>query len=645
MRLRKIKKGHLSLYKSRNQKKQNFTKCGCGKTNNSPKRNVSVPHDQLESDKCNFYHRTRGRRHKLCCGQSKTLRRWRAHNNTLSGGQDPNNLFPNDSEIIHPNDVFPTDSEIFSPTADVFPTDNEKYEQETNFVQSEDINVISHFPVDRNESLTTRFDSLKDTHQYGVLDSLPRNSVSLYSGNILKQPTNIPLQPNKPLGVLENTPLRTLPRLLSRDSIVAQSPSSTVQKRASYKKRKISKIVKKLQDTDLLTRLVTKLDKHKLTKDFVYGIESMANGKLQVNSIPHLAHLDAVRFNRVGDSRKMYYNDKMKRFWHCLYKLAGGPALRLLSGPRGTGDKNFDTASCNINFAVPSLSTLRSMSNNNSKIIHPGILHEVLESIQENNINGKKEFILSFDGKSVGMGLKEDNFGDVNLWNFEMDPNLKEAKMRLESEEEQIDYIKNNLGKSTDKFIFDELQRILKVITERIKDVRSIIHKNKRTIAKYEKMDMENPSYKLKHQYTIHSAQYMVDNCKAIINRCLKVNKDLCQCCANINDSASLFNGSEVINITDQANVKLLIEPHDLTDFFSECDNTVYVKQRTDIWNRIRSMCPVTGSTIHQAIGLGTLSEQKDHHDYFLNLKQKPLPNPDIQIMMDYGTENEVSNY
>ena len=377
----------------------------------------------------------------------------------------------------------------------------------------------------------------------------------------------------------------------------------------------------------------------------MYAIESMANGKLQVNSIPHLAHLDAVRFNRVRDSRKMYYNDKMKRFWHCLYKLAGGPALRLLSGPRGTGDKNFDTASCNINFAVPSLSTLRSMSSNNSKIIHPGILHEVLESIQENNINGKKEFILSFDGKSVGTGLKEENFGDVNLWNFEMYPNLKEAKMRLESEEEQIDYIKNNLGKSTDKFIIHELQRILKVITERIKDVRGIIRKNKRTIAKYEKMDTENPSYKLKHQYTIHSAQYMVDNCKAIINRCLKVNKDLCQCCANINDSASLFNGSEVINITDQPNVKLLIEPHDLTDFFSECDNTVYVKQRTDIWNRIRSMCPVTGSTIHEAIGLGTLSDQKDHHDYFLNIKQKPLPNPDIQIMMDYGTENEVSNY
>ena len=97
-------------------------------TNSSPKRNVSVPHDQLESAKCNFYHRTKGRHHKLCCGQNKKFRRWRQSNNTLFGGQDPNNVFPNDCKIIHPNDVFPSDCEIFSPRNDVFPSDNEKYE-------------------------------------------------------------------------------------------------------------------------------------------------------------------------------------------------------------------------------------------------------------------------------------------------------------------------------------------------------------------------------------------------------------------------------------------------------------------------------------------------------------------------------------
>ena len=368
---------------------------------------------------------------------------------------------------------------------------------------------MSQFPIDTNEIVTKKSDSSKDTHQYSVLDSLPRNLVSLYNDVILKQHPNLPIQQNKSVGVLENTPLRSSPGLLSPDSIIAQSPISTVQKRAIYKKKKISKIVKKLQNTDMLTRLVTKLDKHKLTKDFVYGIESMSHGKLQVNAIPHLAHLDAVHFNRVGDSRKMLYNHKMKCFWHCLYKFAGRPALRLLSGPRGTGDKNFNTASCNINFAVPSLSMLRNMSSNNRKIIHPGIFREVLESITDNNINLKKEFILSFDGKLVGTGLTEENLGDVNLWNFEMDPNLKEVKMRLESEEEQINSLKNSLDNATDKFITDELQKILKLITEQIKDVHSIIRKNRHTIAKYEKMDIENPNYKLKHQYTIHSSENM----------------------------------------------------------------------------------------------------------------------------------------
>ena len=31
-----------------------------------------------------------------------------------------------------------------------------------------------------------------------------------------------------------------------------------------------------------------------------------------VSTIPHLAHLDAIRFHRVGDSRKMQYSSKMK---------------------------------------------------------------------------------------------------------------------------------------------------------------------------------------------------------------------------------------------------------------------------------------------------------------------------------------------
>ena len=45
--------------------------------------------------------------------------------------------------------------------------------------------------------------------------------------------------------------------------------------------------MKKLQDKEMLTNLITKLDKHSLTLDFVHSIEEMSTGKLPVNTIPH----------------------------------------------------------------------------------------------------------------------------------------------------------------------------------------------------------------------------------------------------------------------------------------------------------------------------------------------------------------------
>ena len=47
---------------------------------------------------------------------------------------------------------------------------------------------------------------------------------------------------------------------------------------------------------ELLTKLVKNLDEHNLTKDFIFSVKSMAEGSLPVDSVPHLAHLETVRF-------------------------------------------------------------------------------------------------------------------------------------------------------------------------------------------------------------------------------------------------------------------------------------------------------------------------------------------------------------
>ena len=78
---------------------------------------------------------------------------------------------------------------------------------------------------------------------------------------------------------------------------------------------------------------------------------------------------------------------------------------------------------------------------------------------------------MSFDGKSVGTGLKDDSLGDVNLWNIKTDPNLQESRERLEDEMNFINDVKNSNLAQNKKQIRDKLLQILKIVTERIQNV------------------------------------------------------------------------------------------------------------------------------------------------------------------------------
>ena len=67
-----------------------------------------------------------------------------------------------------------------------FPSDFAHYEPEPICLQTENMDEITQFPNDKNEIVTKKSDSSKDTHQYGVLSSTLRNSVSLYQDFILR---------------------------------------------------------------------------------------------------------------------------------------------------------------------------------------------------------------------------------------------------------------------------------------------------------------------------------------------------------------------------------------------------------------------------------------------------------------------------
>ena len=273
-------------------------------------------------------------------------------------------------------------------------------------------------------------------------------------------------------------------------------------------RRRIHKLVKKLRDPKMLTNLIKNLDKHRLTKDFVYSIQKMAGGDHPVDSIPHLSHLESIRFKRIKDSQRMYYSSKMKRFWHCWYKVGGGPPIHLLSGPRGTGENNYNPSSALINFAVPSQLTLHRLSKTSHTAIPPSIFHPILERISDSLDESPKGFILSFDGKSVGPGLKEECEGDVDLWNFEAKPNLNDEKERLTNEHKFVSDIRSKLKDDDFSNLKTDLYILIKMVTMWIKDVRDVIKQCRRTELKYQKADQQNPKYRHKHKYTIQHAKF-----------------------------------------------------------------------------------------------------------------------------------------
>ena len=113
------------------------------------------------------------------------------------------------------------------------------------------------------------------------------------------------------------------------------------------------------------------------------------------------------RFFRMKDTRAMWYHDDYKKFWNCVYRLCGGTTLRLFSGPMGTGKNEHDPFGTEINFAVPSVTTLNIIHSEVSQTVHPGILESVLEDLGVKYTHNVKEFVLAFNGKGLSQGLKK----------------------------------------------------------------------------------------------------------------------------------------------------------------------------------------------------------------------------------------------
>ena len=68
--------------------------------------------------------------------------------------------------------------------------------------------------------------------------------------------------------------------------------------------------------------------------------------------------------------------------------------------------------------------------------------------------------------------------------------------------------------------------------------------------------------------------------------------------------------------------------------------NPQFVKQRSDKWKDLRMQSRLTGSTMHNALGLRNLKSQKEHFNEFVlqNIPQRK----EINAAMVHGSKHEV---
>ena len=267
--------------------------------------------------------------------------------------------------------------------------------------------------------------------------------------------------------------------------------------------------LKQLTDVTKFSELLMMFEERNLMKDFIALLDFMQDGTISLDSIPVHALLDVARYYRVKNTHSMWYDDIPKSFWHSVKVVAGGPALHLFSGQGGRGIKSFNIRDNKINFAVPCDTTLLNVKGENHKQIFPSVFKDVIEHIGNSLHEKYQEYAVGVDGKCLAYGFRSDSFGDVDCWGFEGELTLAEKQDVFKAQVHFIQTLSLNGGdENSIKQCRCNCNGVLRVVSQHIKELRQIIDRQNKVIAKYTCLLQANPHYKEKFTMCIGGATY-----------------------------------------------------------------------------------------------------------------------------------------
>ncbi len=406
------------------------------------------------------------------------------------------------------------------------------------------------------------------------------------------------------------------------------------------------------QITDILPLLVEKLHGSKCLTEFVDLCTFIAADRFSVDNIAFRLLLEAVRWFSLKTTTNMWYSPETMKFWKVGYRLMKDKFILFMGGMKNLGQLVsgestrgcFDPASSNINFAVPSPSSLRGFNCQKfPKRINPGVIQQVIDLRKDE----EADFIISVDGKKLVPGI-DDHGGDIDLFGHETHDSAAEDRKKCISDLENIENTekilhsldRNNM--STEKLtsvmchVQDRLEALVRDVGHRIRDIRGT--KLKQEMALERLNEKKNLSGENPYAHAMSSIRSNIHQIDDIIRKSLHTIGQLA-------NSSSILRGSHDFAATSQVtkssqhNWISLKTPDMLPVSFQ--DQPRFIQQRSTDWHKRRSEFKVTGSTLHNALGLRTVKEQKQHYDHVYHGKKHDI-SPEVQERMNYGTENEV---
>ena len=446
----------------------------------------------------------------------------------------------------------------------------------------------------------------------------------------------------------KNASTNTAAELCSKMDNCAQTDESLQQLIGKNEKRMSNKSSNLFMKLIYFDKFSEELDKANQTTKFCKLIEAIATENLPCTNLSWKCCLDMGVLCMCTSTTNMRYDRDCVEFFSLFNIMFGSSAINILRGTGHFGSLvnrtcqkgNYDPVLGNYNFPIPSITTLKKIGCGYPSYVKVGFVDQSLDMAQEQARQGA-QFVISFDGKMVAQGCKNDEDGDVNLWGRER-PSIKSTIRNLEirtqcARDISFKSSKNNIQKHT-----ITLRRLALHVSRTLKQLYTRISMSFNQRQRLLSLAQANPDNVVKYKTRMSFLHQNSAECDSVFRNGLDAQKVIMETLAMLN----LFSPTDDhINLSEMSNAFQLLPPEEVSVYLdiSIDDNAQYVKQGSDEWHAIRNKARVSGSTLHKAIGLDTLARQKEHHYTNVCGRSPPMPDPLLTQRLKHGSDNEVN--